>query len=174
MALRFSVPKKEGFQKKFISPDNSDLKFLSLSFYRSFSNQCIAENTGQEEWLWVILSGKISVRIKGGEFFILERKSVFIDKPVSVYLPPDTDYFIKIESPSEAVAVSAIADRKFFPVFISPMDVRVQRAGKLNYQRTIFNIVPEDFSASKIIAGETIHDRGHWSCFPPHKHDVDL
>ncbi|MCM8828621.1 MAG: 5-deoxy-glucuronate isomerase, partial [Candidatus Omnitrophica bacterium] len=174
MALRFSIPKREGFYKKFVSSDNSDIKFISFSFFRGNSGQSIVENTAREEWLWVILSGKISIQIKGGESFILERKSVFVDRPVSLYLPPETEYSIKIEVLSEVLAVSAVADRKFSPVLISGRDVKVQRAGKLNYQRTIFNIVPQDFPASKIIAGETIHDKGHWSCFPPHKHDVDM
>ncbi|MCX7705024.1 MAG: 5-deoxy-glucuronate isomerase, partial [bacterium] len=72
-----------------------------------------------------------------------------------------------------AVAVSAVAEKKFSFRMITQDDIKIQRAGKLNYQRTILNIVPQDFPASKIIAGETIHDIGHWSCFPPHKHDID-
>jgi len=173
LALRFSLSGKNGFCKKVISPENSDLKFLSFSFYSGVSEKPVKEYTGEEEWLWVILSGRITVESKEFPLVTMERRSVFDDKPVSIYIPAGTEYSLNAELPSEAIGVSAIADKKGRMTLISPQDVKVQKAGKLNYQRTIYNIIPQDFPASKIIAGETIHDKGHWSCFPPHKHDID-
>ncbi|MCM8816722.1 MAG: 5-deoxy-glucuronate isomerase [Candidatus Omnitrophica bacterium] len=173
MALRFSLSNKKGFLKKIVCPENSDLKFISLSYLSAEKEMVIKESTGNEEWLWLLLSGKIVVEINNVCLGVMERKSVFEQKPISVYIPPGSDYILKVESFSEAVAVSALAEKKSSPRIISQEDVRVQRAGKLNYQRTIYSIISQDFPASKIIAGETIHDTGHWSCFPPHKHDVD-
>lgn len=173
MAQRFRIQKKEGFQKKIVTPENSDLKFLSFSYCFSSSPLTIEENTGNEEWLWVLLSGKVKVETEKIPVITMERKGIFEDNPVSIYLPPDTKYIIQFQQPSEIIAVSAIADGNFSPVFIPQSKVKNQRAGKLNYQRSIANIVTQDFPASKIIAGETVHDTGHWSCFPPHKHDTD-
>ncbi len=171
--MRFSISKKEGFQKNVISPENSDLRFISFSYLYAPAGLTFEENTCEQEWLWVILSGRIIIEAKGFQPFTLERKSVFEEKPVSIYLPKDTQYNVRVENFSEAIAVSAFADEKYKVVFISADSIKKQRAGKLNYQRTIFNLVAPNFPASKIIAGETIHDIGHWSCFPPHKHDVD-
>lgn len=173
MAMRFSISKKEGFQKNIVSSENSDLKFLSFSYLYSEKNLLLKENTGKKEWLWVLLSGKIRVEIKGMDKIEIQRKSVFEEKPASVYIPPETEYLLETHSATEAIAVSSQSDKNFSPALILPDNIKVQRAGKLNYQRTIYNILPQDFSASKLIAGETIHDKGHWSCFPPHKHDVD-
>ena len=172
MSMRFSIAKKHGFEKKIVSPENSDLKFLSFSYLFSTSEVALEENTENEEWLWVIMSGKITIRI-GDVSFCMERNGVFDDKPVSLYIPADTRYAVKAETGSEVVAVSAPSSGNFSPVFIPPDEIKLQRAGKSNYQRSIFNIMPQNFPASKIIAGETIHDTGHWSCFPPHKHDEE-
>ncbi|HOK79489.1 MAG TPA: 5-deoxy-glucuronate isomerase [bacterium] len=172
MSMRFSISKRHGFEKKIVSPRNSDLKFLSFSYLFSMFSLQFEQNTEDEEWLWVIMSGKINITI-GESSFCMERKGVFNDRPVSLYIPAGTKYVVKSEGFSEAVAVSAPSGKNFSPVFISSDGIEVQRAGKLNYQRSIFNIMPQDFPASKIIAGETIHDTGHWSCFPPHKHDED-
>lgn len=173
MALRFSVLKKDGFQKKFVSPENSDLKFLSFSYFFGSEKTVIEEYTKDEEWLWVLLSGRIKIITDDGVSETMERKNVFEEKPVSFYISPETHYTIKIETEAEIVAVSASAEGTFRSTFISPDSIKKTRAGKLNYQRSIFNILPQEFPASRIIAGETIHDVGHWSCFPPHKHDQD-
>ncbi len=173
MALRISVLKKNGFQKKIVSPKNSDLKFLSFSYYSGSGKRIIEEYTENEEWLWVLLSGRMKMSTASGSFQFMERKNVFEGKPVSFYIPPKLHYTVEIETEAEAVAVSTSAEGNFNPVFISPDSIKTTRAGKLNYQRTIFNILPQEFPASKIIAGETIHDTGHWSCFLPHKHDQD-
>lgn len=173
MALRFSVLKKNGFQKKLVSPENSDLKFLSFSYYYGSEKKIIEEYTKGEEWLWVLLSGSMMIITDDGLSETMERKNVFEEKPVSFYISSETHYTIKIETEVEAIAVSAPAEGGFRSTFISPDAIKKVRAGKLNYQRSIFNILPQEFPASKIIAGETIHDVGHWSCFPPHKHDKD-
>ncbi len=173
MAYRFSLSGKKGFQKKVVSPENSDLKFLSLSYLSDEKSTVLEEFTDREEWLWVLLSGKITIEVDNAIVAVMERRNVFDDKPVSLFIPSETNYTVRVNSLSEAIAVSSIAEKRSSLRSVPAEDVKIQRAGKLNYQRTIFNIIPQDFPASKIIAGETIHDTGHWSCFPPHKHDVD-
>ncbi|HPC29871.1 MAG TPA: 5-deoxy-glucuronate isomerase [bacterium] len=173
MALRLNVLKKDGFQKKLISPENSDLKYLSFSYYFGLNKRTIEEYTANQEWLWVLLSGKMEIRTNSGISGMMQRKNVFEEKPASFYISPESYYTIEMGEETEAIAVSAPAESDFTSLFIRPDSIKKARAGKLNYQRSIFDIMTQEFPASKIIAGETIHDVGHWSCFPPHKHDCD-
>ncbi len=173
MALRFNITKKNGFQKKIVSPENSDLKFLSFSYCYANKKRIIEEFTENEEWLWVLISGRITIYTSSGLSETGTRKNAFEEDPVSFYISPKTYYTIELTSKTEVIAVSTFAEGNFMPVFIPPNLVKKTKSGKSNYQRSVVDILPQEFPASKIIAGETIHNVGNWSCFPPHKHDRD-
>ena len=40
-------------------------------------------------------------------------------------------------------------------------------------QEELFDILDETIEANSLLVGETISKPGHWSSYPPHKHDTD-
>ena len=173
MSSRFQILQKDGLQRKIICPENSDLSYLSFSYLKTGAALSSEDSTDAEEWLFVLIKGKMEISIGASRYSGERNEGVFAQLPVAVYLPPQTEYRISCAPGTEVAAVSAPASSRFSPVLINSKTVKVQRAGKSNYCRTIRNIVPEDFPACTLVAGETVHDIGHWSCFPPHKHDKD-
>ena len=49
--------------------------------------------------------------------------------------------------------------------------VRINSRGRGNYAREVHDIFVTDPFAERIMVGETFNPAGHWSSYPPHKHD---
>jgi 5-deoxy-glucuronate isomerase len=59
------------------------------------------------------------------------------------------------------------------PRLIAPEDCRVTGRGEGVTQRTIHDILMEASPAESLLVTEVLTPRGHWSSYPPHKHDTD-
>jgi len=123
-----------------------------------------------EESVLVVQRGGASVTA-GGQTFGVSRKDVF-DQPASaVYVPPNEEVSIVAASDFEAILVSTPAVRGSSAVHLTPERVRVNARGRGNYAREVHDIFVNDSIAQRIMVGETFNPAGHWSSFPPHKHD---
>jgi 5-deoxy-glucuronate isomerase len=56
---------------------------------------------------------------------------------------------------------------------IRPEDVEVAARGSGNMEREIRNILMVGQPAERLLVVEVITPNGHWSSYPPHKHDQD-
>ncbi|MDF2645522.1 MAG: 5-deoxy-glucuronate isomerase, partial [Paenibacillus sp.] len=56
---------------------------------------------------------------------------------------------------------------------IAPDQVGVETRGYGNIERQIHNILPEQEPADSLLVVEVFTPNGHWSSYPPHKHDRD-
>ncbi len=125
-------------------------------------------DVGREHVL-VLLAGELAVR---GDINInLKRGSVFTEGPAALYIGPKRKIVVHNRDQVEFVVIGCEASGE--GVVQSIVDVPPERRGKEGYFRTIYNILPENFPAQRLVVGETINDSGNWSSFPPHKHDVD-
>src|SRR5207237_6784453 len=52
-------------------------------------------------------------------------------------------------------------------------DARVEERGEGAASRTIHQILMEDREAERLLVTEVLTPAGHWSSYPPHKHDTD-
>jgi 5-deoxy-glucuronate isomerase len=123
-----------------------------------------------EEAIVVMQSGAGSVSV-GGETFTLSRKNVFEERASAVYLPPGVAATISAAPDIEAILMSAPARRGGTPAVVRPQDVRVNARGRGAYAREVHDIFVTDTHAQRLMVGETFNPPGHWSSYPPHKHD---
>ena len=131
-------------------------------------------DTGDTEVCAVILSGKARVTADGfNSGTIGERRSVFDGLPWSVYLPPRSAATIKADSDCELALCSAPASGRFEARVIRPADVGALTRGTGSNARHVRNVLPEDAEAESVLVVEVITPGGHWSSYPPHKHDRD-
>ena len=56
---------------------------------------------------------------------------------------------------------------------IKPSDVGTLTRGTDSNARHVRNVLPEDAEAESVLVVEVITPGGHWSSYPPHKHDRD-
>jgi 5-deoxy-glucuronate isomerase len=131
-------------------------------------------DTGDNEVCVVILSGKVRVTAGGFDSGIIgERASVFEGLPWSVYLPPHSAVTIQAASDCEFAFCSAPASGKFKARVIKPDDIGTLARGLGSNLRHVRNVLPEDAEAESVLVVEVITPGGHWSSYPPHKHDRD-
>ena len=99
------------------------------------------------------------------------RASVFTERASAVYLPPGRAVNVRAETPLEAILVSTPAPAGGEPVFVGPDDVQPADRGRGLYSRQVHNLFVTDPHVRRLMVGETFNPPGHWSSYPPHKHD---
>ncbi|HEU4939138.1 MAG TPA: 5-deoxy-glucuronate isomerase [Vicinamibacterales bacterium] len=123
-----------------------------------------------EESVLVVQRGAASVTV-GGQTFGVNRKDVFEQPASAVYVPPNELLTIVAASDFESILVSTPAAAHGSARHVTPAEVRVNARGRGNYAREVHDIFVTDPVAQRIMVGETFNPAGHWSSFPPHKHD---
>jgi len=123
-----------------------------------------------EETIVVLQQGRGLFAAAGREW-IVSRANVFDERATALYLPPDTALRVTASTPLEAVLVSAAAAHGGEPAIVGPGDVRVNPRGRGSYAREVHDLFVTDPHAHRLMVGETFNPPGHWSSYPPHKHD---
>jgi 5-deoxy-glucuronate isomerase len=123
-----------------------------------------------EESIVVLQEGR-GTFAAGAERWPVSRKGVFTERATAAYLPPGAELKVSAETPVEAVAFSTPAPAGGAPALIGPDQVRVNARGRGIYSREVHDIFVDDPHARRLMVGETFNPPGHWSSYPPHKHD---
>jgi 5-deoxy-glucuronate isomerase len=174
--LKFNYVPKPGLQQV-VSPDNSDLKYISLHVLRQDSTDSpYKSNSGGWELALVILSGTVDVI--AGDFQwkrIGGRSDVFAQRSTTVYVPSGTDYQITAVKGTAEIAIGgAISDHAAMPALITPEMIRYEQRGIQNWERHIYDAITTVNPVSqRLFIIEVITPPGNWSSVPPHKHDRD-
>lgn len=157
-----------------ITPDSAGWTYVGFESREMKQGATHSFETEGREQCIVILSGRI--RVKSGAFDtgnMGDRADVFKGLPWSVYLPPHREATITAVEDCEIAICSAPAEGKLPPRVIAPADVETADRGKGTNLRHIRNILPETAVAESLLVVEVITPPGHWSSYPPHKHDTD-
>lgn len=123
-----------------------------------------------EEGVLVVQHGTATVSA-GGQQFSVSRKDVFEERATAIYVPRGADLVVRPSADFEAILFSTPTEAVAPPVIVRPSDVRVNARGKDAYSREVHDIFVTDNQVSRLMVGETFNPPGHWSSFPPHKHD---
>jgi 5-deoxy-glucuronate isomerase len=106
-----------------------------------------------------------------GRTWPISRAGVFSERATAIYVPPGGTLTVRAESPLEAVLVSTPARGGGAPAIVTPRDVEPVERGRSLYTRHVHNIFVTDPHVQRLMVGETFNPAGHWSSYPPHKHD---
>jgi 5-deoxy-glucuronate isomerase len=155
-----------------VSPESAGWEYVGFEVLRLADGRTVERRADGEELCLVILSGYCTVSTADDEWRgIGERDSVFEGPPYAVYLPPGTDYRIEAVTYLELAVCSAPARRGAEPLLVQPQDIEVEIRGEGNMERRIHPILMEDRPAERLLVVEVITPNGHYSSYPPHKHD---
>jgi len=153
-----------------IRPATAGWTYLSFRTVWRKPDDELAGQTGNEETALIWLGGTADVDGFGD---VGEREDVFSGKPWALLLPPAANYRLRARTPLHLAIVSAPAESTLPPRLIRPNDVRVEIRGKGVTERRIHWIVSEKDAAARLLLVEVLTPAGHWSTYPPHKHDED-
>jgi len=153
-----------------ITPQTAGWTYLSFRTIRRKAGEELTGETGDQETALIWLRGTARVDGVGP---MGERDDVFSGLPSALLLPPNASYRLRAQSDLELAIVSAPAEAGGEPRVIRPSDVRVEVRGKDATERRIHWILSEKDPASRLLLVEVLTPAGHWSTYPPHKHDED-
>jgi 5-deoxy-glucuronate isomerase len=165
----FRYPRSRGIQVLQRRGD-AGAKELSTRRIRVEPGTEVSFRLADEESIIVLQEGRGTFAV-GTEQWPVSRKGVFTERATALYLPPGRDVKISADTTLEAVAFSTPAPGGGAAALIGPDQVRVNARGRGIYSREVHDIFVDDPHARRLMVGETFNPPGHWSSFPPHKHD---
>jgi 5-deoxy-glucuronate isomerase len=174
LLVRPSAPDPRGAIHR-ITPQSAGWRYVGFDVHVLRPGRTFAQETGDREACLVLLSGR--ARVKGGseDFGIIgDRASPFDGSPWSVYVPAHSSFSVTAETECELAVCWAPAKGERKVHLIRPDDVGQETRGQGTNTRYVRNILPDTSPLAEcLLVVEVITPGGHWSSYPPHKHDVD-
>ena len=159
-----------------ISPRDAGWAHVGFEVLRLAPGQVAERDTGDRECCAVVVQGSCAISSPHGEWSDLGgRPDPWSGLPDAAYLPPATAFAVEGgEGGAEvglcfAPAPGGGAQPRVLPG--SEIDVEVRGHG--HQERTIHPILMGDLQADSLLVCEALTPAGHWSSYPPHKHDRD-
>jgi len=156
-----------------ITPESAGWRYVGFEVVDLAPGQTLARVLPNREQCLVLLSGTASVRVGSEDLgSIGARPNPFAGKPFAVYVPPRAELRLTPQSHCELAIGSAPAEGRYRARVIRPDDVREEVRGTGTNTRYVYDILPESTEAESLLVVEVRTPGGHWSSYPPHKHDA--
>ncbi|UKK83130.1 5-deoxy-glucuronate isomerase [Sphingopyxis sp. BSN-002] len=155
-----------------ITPESAGWKYVGFRVVRLAAGASYNHVEDGREACLVVLTGTVSVMAGGERFESLGgRETVFDGAATSVYVPAGHRYTIEAASDAEVAICTAPGSGAGTVRLIRSEAVEVR--GKGTNTRHVRNILSDADEAESLLVVEVITPGGHWSSYPPHKHDRD-
>ena len=167
------TPEKDG-RILTVTPESAGWRYVGFEVFRLGPNRHLRRRTEGRETCAVMLSGQAVVSCEGKELGVIGgRPDVFAGKAWSAYLPAKSSFDVRAVTSVEMALCSAPGHGSLPPRIIGPDNVAYEKRGQGTNERHVYNILPESEPAESLLVVEVITPGGHWSSYPPHKHDRD-
>ena len=155
-----------------ITPQQAGWRYVGFEVFDLRPGEELVRDTRGCELCLVLLSGVASVSAGDQTFASIGgRSTVFDGRPFAVYVPARSRAVIRAESVCELAVCSAPAQGRLEPRLIRPEQIGEEVRGTGTNTRYVRNILPQTEPAERLLVVEVLTPGGHWSSYPPHKHD---
>ncbi len=157
-----------------VTPDSAGWEHVGFRVVRLAEGQAYAGGEAGREVCLVIVTGLADVTA-GDQVYegVGGRSSPFETRaPGAVYVPAGVAYAVTARSPVELAVCSAPGQGRGEPRRIPASSMSQEVRGIGTNTRYVRNILPETEPAEGLLVVEVITPGGHWSSYPPHKHDT--
>ncbi len=159
-----------------ITPESAGWGYVGFGLYRLTPGETVAEPTGATEAILVLVEGKAEIGAGGESFGTLgDRMDVFEKTPPHcVYIPNGSDWSATASTACTLAVCTAPGKGGHAARVIGPAGIALEERGKGTNTRLINNIAMEGRDvADSLLVTEVFTPAGHWSSYPPHRHDED-
>jgi 5-deoxy-glucuronate isomerase len=157
-----------------ITPEGAGWRYVGFEVYDLAPGRTLERSLQGREQCLVLLSGRAAVRAGDQDFGTIGlRGTPFDGKPFAVYAPPRVTLSVTAATACELAVGSAPAEGRLAPRVIGPEEVGEEVRGVGTNTRYIRNVLPASAPAECLQIVEVVTPGGHWSSYPPHKHDSD-
>lgn len=172
---RSRKPTREDARTVYATKENADLAFVGAEVYQLVTGQAweAARDDGHESAL-VLLTGTVVIEsAQLGTATLRGRSSVFADiAPYVVYVQPGEGIRVTAGSDVELLWAHAKVDGALTPSHLyPPEEMEVESRGEGVTARVVRHLLEDPGQAERLRLVEVMTPGGHWSSFPPHKHD---
>jgi 5-deoxy-glucuronate isomerase len=156
-----------------VTPASAGWGYVGFEVVRLEPGQPVERATGDREVCVVIVSGSAGVSSPHGDWGDLGgRPDPWSGLPDAAYLPPGTTF--QVEGDAEVGLCFAPAPNGGAAARVLPGDeIEPELRGHGSQERTVHPILMGDREADSLLVCEVLTPPGHWSSYPPHKHDRD-
>ncbi|HLY88223.1 MAG TPA: 5-deoxy-glucuronate isomerase [Acetobacteraceae bacterium] len=156
-----------------VTPASAGWSRVGFKVCRLTVGQRIEGFSADRETCIVLLKGNAAIRTADRDFgSIASRASVFDDAaPGAVYVPAGIRYGVAARTLAEVAICSAPGGRGGESRLIAASKMLCEVRGQGTNTRYVRNILPQTAPADSLLVVEVITPGGHWSSYPPHKHD---
>jgi 5-deoxy-glucuronate isomerase len=170
------VKPAESQQVHSITPHSAGWKYVGFELYDLQPGADLVLQQAGRELCLVVLSGTASVKV-GEQLWngVGGRSSVFDERaPGVVYVPAGVSADVSADTLVELAVCSAPGTGNSGSArMIDEKKMSQEVRGQGTNTRYVRNILPENEPADNLLVVEVITPPGHWSSYPPHKHDRD-
>jgi 5-deoxy-glucuronate isomerase len=158
-----------------ITPQSAGWLYVGFELRRLPKGKTVTFAFAEREACVLVLTGTADIQA-GAERFdgVGVRASVFDDAaPGAVYVPAGLAITVSAATDAEVAVCTAPGTGAGDPRLITADRMGRETRGNGTNQRHVRNILPETEPAESLLIAEVITPSGHWSSYPPHKHDAD-
>jgi 5-deoxy-glucuronate isomerase len=157
-----------------VTPSSAGWEYVGFEVLSLAPPSTAERTTGEREVCIVVISGATNIESEHARWRgIGGREDPWSGPPEAAYLPPGTSF--NLRSSGETVAEVALcwapARHGAAPRLLPGSQVEPETRGYGALERTIHPILMDDQEAESLLVCEVITPAGHWSSYPPHKHD---
>jgi 5-deoxy-glucuronate isomerase len=159
-----------------VTPASAGWEYVGFGLYRLRPGETATETTGNAEAILVLVEGKASIAAAGQEFGeVGARMDVFEREPPHALYVPNGCEWSACATTDCTLAVCTAPGRGGHPArIIGPRGITAARRGLGTNARFIHAIAMEERDvADSLLVTEVYTPQGHWSSYPPHRHDED-
>jgi 5-deoxy-glucuronate isomerase len=158
-----------------VTPESAGWKYVGFAMHQMVAGDVVQRRFVDREACVVAVAGYFSITAGDKEFTgVGTRDDVFEDRPpAAAYIPPGVAMRIVAETDAEVAICTAPSSGGHGVRLIGPESIEVLERGEGTNMRIVRNILPESEAADSLLVVEVITPGGHWSSYPPHKHDTD-
>jgi len=159
-----------------VSPASAGWGYVGFGLYRLKAGDRAAEATGDREVILVLVEGRAQITAAGQDWGVMgDRMDVFErTAPHCLYVPGGQSWEAVATTECTLAVCSAPAKGDYPAARLGPEGIGMVTRGKGTNTRYIHPIAMEDRDvAGSLLVTEVYTPAGHWSSYPPHRHDED-
>src|SRR5579875_1958765 len=155
-----------------VTPESAGWSYVGFEVLTLAPGAPIIRQTGERELCAVVVEGSAEVRSEQGEWVLPGRPDPWSGPPDAAYLGPGVA--VEIAGEGEIALCWAPAPGGGAPARPLPgREIEVEVRGHGAQERTVSPILMAGREAESLLVCEVVTPGGHWSSYPPHKHDRD-
>jgi len=159
-----------------ITPESAGWGYVGFQLWRLAPGEVANGSLGDREAILVLVEGKGQVTGAGKDWGEMgERMDVFEKTPPHcLYLPDGSDWEARATTSLTLAVCTAPGKSGHAAARLGPDGIALTPRGKGTNTRYINNIAMEALDvADSLLVTEVFTPAGHWSSYPPHRHDED-